>query len=66
MATEVHRVAEFSNGRWFGTPEEFGLEPLTDEEIAEAERSFDEFERKRAEALRLGKTEVASPKFWQT
>ena len=59
-------MAEFSNGRWFGTPEEFGLEPLTDDEIAAAERSLDEFERRRAEAVRLGKAKVASPKFWKT
>ncbi|MFI9402713.1 hypothetical protein [Nocardia sp. NPDC052316] len=41
-------MAEYYKGRLIATPEELGLEPLTQEQIDAAEARFDEFNAKRA------------------
>lgn len=51
-------------GKTFSTPEEAGVTPPTEEELARARRGFDEFQAKvDAVALEDRKTNV-SPKFW--
>lgn len=57
------RVSESVNGRTFGSPEEFGLEPLAPAEIEEAERNLKAFQAERQQAYLDGRTTEASPKF---
>ncbi|MGF6886173.1 hypothetical protein ABIA39_000140 [Nocardia sp. GAS34] len=41
-------MAEWYKGKRFSTPEEEGLPPLTEQEIADADAAFEEFDRLRA------------------
>ncbi|WP_073873198.1 hypothetical protein [Mycobacterium paraffinicum] len=51
-------------GKTFSTPEEAGVTPPTEEELAEARRSFDEFEQKISAVAPEDRPTDVSPKFW--
>lgn len=51
-------------GKIFSTPEEAGVTPPTEEEIARAEKIFDEFEQKRDAVAPEDRVTNVSPKFW--
>ncbi|BBX61858.1 hypothetical protein MSAS_10320 [Mycobacterium saskatchewanense] len=51
-------------GKTFSTPEEAGVTPPTQEELAEARRVFDEFEQKINAVAPEDRVKEVSPKFW--
>ncbi len=51
-------------GKIFSTPEEAGVTPPTEEELAEAQKIFDEFEEKINAVPPEGRVTDVSPKFW--
>ncbi|WP_231989080.1 hypothetical protein [Mycobacterium sp. 852002-51613_SCH5001154] len=57
-------VSERIAGKTFSTPEEAGVTPPTEEELAEAQRIFDEFEQKINAVPPEDRVTDVSPKFW--
>jgi hypothetical protein len=51
-------------GKTFSTPEEAGVTPPTEEELAHAEKLFDEFEQKINAVAPEDRVTEVSPKFW--
>ena len=51
-------------GKTFSTPEEAGVTPPTDEELARAQKIFDEFEQKIDAVAPEDRVKEVSPKFW--
>lgn len=51
-------------GKIFSTPQEAGVTPPTEEELAEARRGFDEFEQKVNAVAPGDRVTDVSPKFW--
>ena len=51
-------------GKTFSTPEEAGVTLPTEEEVARAERLFDEFEKKIDAVAAEDRVREVSPKFW--
>jgi|GEM_PF-4380400 len=52
-------MAEKFHGRTYSTPEEMGLPPLSDEELAEAKKAFAEFDALRASVPQEERTVLA-------
>jgi len=57
-------MSERIAGKTFSTPEEAGITPPTEEELARAEEIFDEFEQKIAAIAPEDRVTNVSPKFW--
>jgi hypothetical protein len=57
-------VAKKIAGKIFSTPEEAGLTPLTDEELAEARKLFDEAQERVDRLTDADHWTEVSPKFW--
>lgn len=51
-------------GKIFSTPEEAGVTPPTEAELAKACRAFDEFEQKVKAVAPEDRAKAVSPKFW--
>ena len=51
-------------GKTFSTPEEAGVTPPTEEELARAQKIFDEFEQKIDAVAPEDRAKDVSPKFW--
>ena len=51
-------------GKIFSTPEEAGVTPPTEEELARARKAFDEFQRKVDAVAPEDRVTEISPKFW--
>jgi hypothetical protein len=51
-------------GKTFSTPEEAGVTPPTDAELARARKLFDEFQRKVDAVEPQDRVKDISPKFW--
>jgi hypothetical protein len=51
-------------GKTFSTPEEAGVTPPTEEELARAQKLFDEFEQKIDAVAPRDRVTDVSPKFW--
>ncbi|WP_407688467.1 hypothetical protein [Mycobacterium sp. HUMS_1102779] len=51
-------------GKIFSTPEEAGVTPPTEEELANARKIFDEFQRKVDAVTPEDRVTEVSPKFW--
>lgn len=51
-------------GKTFSTPEEAGVTPPTEEELARAQKIFDEFEQKINRVAPEDRAKDVSPKFW--
>jgi hypothetical protein len=51
-------------GKTFSTPEEAGVTPPTEEELARARKLFDEFEKKIDAVPPEDRIKDVSPKFW--
>lgn len=51
-------------GKTFSTPEEAGVTPPTEEELAHAQKLFDEFEQKIDAVAPEDRVKDVSPKFW--
>jgi hypothetical protein len=51
-------------GKIFSTPEEAGVTPPTEEELAEARKMFDEFQAKVDAVAPEDRVTEVSPKFW--
>ncbi|CPR04612.1 hypothetical protein BN971_00451 [Mycobacterium bohemicum DSM 44277] len=58
------RVSKRIAGKTFSTPEEAGVTPPTDEELAHAEKLFDEFEEMIDAVAPEDRVKEVSPKFW--
>jgi hypothetical protein len=56
----IKRIA----GKTFSTPEEAGVTPPTEEELAHARKLFDEFEKKIDAVPPEDRIKDVSPKFW--
>jgi hypothetical protein len=56
----IKRIA----GKTFSTPEEAGVTPPTEEELARARKLFDEFEKKIDAVPPEDRIKDVSPKFW--
>lgn len=56
----IKRIA----GKTFSTPEEAGVTPPTEEELARARKLFDEFEKKIDAVPPEDRVKDVSPKFW--
>ncbi|WP_082968283.1 hypothetical protein [Mycobacterium scrofulaceum] len=57
-------MSERIAGKTFSSPEEAGVTPPTEEELAEAQRIFDEFEQKINAVAPEDRVKDVSPKFW--
>lgn len=57
-------MSERIAGKTFSTPEEAGVIPPTEEELARAEKIFDEFEQKIDAIAPEDRVTNVSPKFW--
>jgi hypothetical protein len=57
-------MSERIAGKTFSTPEEAGITPPTEEELARAEEIFDEFEQKIDAIASEDRVTNVSPKFW--
>ncbi len=57
-------MSERIAGKTFSTPEEAGITPPTEEELARAEKIFDEFEQKIDAIAPEDRVTNVSPKFW--
>jgi hypothetical protein len=57
-------VAKKIAGKIFSTPEEAGLAPLTDEELADARKLFDEAQERVDRLTEADHWTEVSPKFW--
>jgi hypothetical protein len=57
-------VAKRIAGKTFSTPEEAGVTPPTEEELARANKLFDEFEQKIDAVAPEDRVQEVSPKFW--
>lgn len=57
-------MSERIAGKTFSTPEEAGVTPPTAEDIARAEKIFDEFEQKIDAVAPEDRVTNVSPKFW--
>ncbi len=51
-------------GKIFSTPEEAGVTPPTEEELARARKQFDEFQAKVDAVAPEDRAKEVSPKFW--
>jgi hypothetical protein len=51
-------------GRTFSTPEDAGISPPTEAELARARKSFDEFQREVDPIAPEDRVKEVSPKFW--
>jgi hypothetical protein len=51
-------------GRTFSTPEDAGISPPTEAELARARKSFDEFQREVDAIAPEDRVKEVSPKFW--
>jgi hypothetical protein len=51
-------------GKTFSTPEEAGVTPPTEEELARIQKQFDEFEEKINAVAPEDRVTEVSPKFW--
>jgi hypothetical protein len=51
-------------GRTFSTPEDAGVSPPTEAELARARKSFDEFQREVDAIAPEDRVKEVSPKFW--
>lgn len=51
-------------GKIFSTPEEAGVAPLTDEELADARKLFDEAQERIDRLTEADEWTEVSPKFW--
>jgi hypothetical protein len=60
----MDRMSERIAGKTFSTPEEAGVTPPTEEELARAEKIFDEFEQKLDAIAPEDRVTNVSPKFW--
>jgi hypothetical protein len=57
-------VAKKIAGKTFSTPEEAGVTPPTEDELARARRLFDEFQQKVDAVAPEDRATNVSPKFW--
>jgi hypothetical protein len=57
-------MAKHIAGKIFSTPEEAGVTPPTEEELAEARKAFDEFQAKVDAVAPEDRVTEVSPKFW--
>lgn len=57
-------MAEKIAGKIFSTPEEAGVSPPTDAELARARKAFDQFQREVDAIAPEDKIKEISPKFW--
>lgn len=57
-------MSEKIAGKIFSTPEEAGVTPPTEAELARARRSFDEFQREVDAIAPEDRIKEISPKFW--
>lgn len=57
-------MSERIAGKTFSTPEEAGITPPTKEELARAEKIFDEFEQRIDAIAPEDRVTNVSPKFW--
>ncbi|WP_082951719.1 hypothetical protein [Mycobacterium sp. 852002-51057_SCH5723018] len=57
-------MAKHIAGKIFSTPEEAGVTPPTQEELAEIRKQFDEFEQKINAVAPEDRVREVSPKFW--
>lgn len=57
-------MSEKIAGKIFSTPEEAGVSPPTDVELARARKAFDEFQREVDAIAPEDKIKEISPKFW--
>jgi hypothetical protein len=57
-------MSEKIAGKIFSTPEEAGVTPPTDAELARARKAFDEFQREVDAIAPEDKIKEISPKFW--
>jgi hypothetical protein len=57
-------MSEKIAGKIFSTPEEAGVNPPTEAELARARRSFDEFQREVDAIAPEDRIKEISPKFW--
>jgi hypothetical protein len=57
-------VAKKIAGKIFSTPEEAGVTPPTEAELARARRLFDEFQKKVDAVAEEDRPTEVSPKFW--
>jgi hypothetical protein len=60
----MDRMSERIAGKTFSTPEEAGVTPPTEEELARAEKIFDELEQKLDAIAPEDRVTNVSPKFW--
>jgi hypothetical protein len=58
------KVSREIAGKIFLTPEEAGVTPPTEEELARAQKLFDEFEQKIDAVAEEDRVKDVSPKFW--
>jgi hypothetical protein len=59
-----YKVSERIAGKTFSTPEEAGVTPPTEAELARAHKIFDEFEQKIDAVAPEDRVTDVSPKFW--
>lgn len=57
-------MSEKIAGKIFSTPEEAGVSPPTDAELARARKAFDQFQREVDAIAPEDKIKEISPKFW--
>lgn len=57
-------MSEKIAGKTFSKPEEVGVTPPTDEELARARRLFDEFQQQAEAVAPENRPAETSPKFW--
>lgn len=57
-------VADHIAGKIFSTPEEAGVTPPTEEELAAARKAFDEFQQEINAVAPEDRVREVSPKFW--
>ena len=57
-------MSEHIAGKTFGDPEEFGLDPLSQDEIDAANAQLDAFHSQVVDAHKDGRQTQMSPKFW--
>lgn len=57
-------MSEKAAGKTFSTPEEAGVTPPTEAELARARRAFDAFQQQVEEVPEADRPTEVSPKFW--
>jgi hypothetical protein len=61
---EIPTMSKKMAGKTFSTPEEAGVTPPTDAEVARARKMFDEFQQKVDAVKPEDRVKDVSPKFW--